>query len=144
MHLCLASHDDEGDALLVGILHLFLHLAGVRVDFATDALLTKVGKDGQRIGCLFLTKVDEEYLRGGCYSFGIEVKLVQDIIDTVSTKANANTAQAGHTEDASQVVVTSATSNRTNLHIQGLHLENATGIVVQATSKRQVKRNQTL
>ena len=95
--------------------------------------------DGQAVGGLLLAEVDEEHLRGCGDSFGIEVELIQDIVDAVCAKANPHSTQAWHAEDAGQVVIAATACDAAYLDIEGLHLEDAAGIVVEAAGKGEVE-----
>ena len=70
---------------------------------------------------------------------GIAVEGVEDIEDTVYAEGDANTRDAWHAEDAREVVVAATASDRADLHVEGLHLEDGTCIVVQATGEGEVE-----
>jgi hypothetical protein len=74
-------------------------------------------------------------------SFGYRSSAFKHVVDTVGTERNAYTGQAGHTEDAREVVVAATTGDTPHRRIQGLHLEDGAGVIVQAAGQRQVELN---
>ena len=125
--------------LYIGILHLLLHLGRVGINLGADACLACLGNDGQGVFHLGLAEVNEEQLCGGAHLLGIEVQLVEHVVDTVGTETDAHTTQARHAEDACKVVIAAATCDAAYLHIQSLHLEDAARVVVQATCQGEVQ-----
>ena len=136
-----AHNRDKRNPLRVRITHLLLHLRRIRINLRTDTRHTHLLQHLQAEVCLRLTKVHKQQLSRVHSLLRIEVKLVQHVEDAVGTKRDAHTAQSWHTEDARQVVVAATTRDGANLHVQCLHLEDGTRIIVQAASQRQVQFN---
>ena len=138
-HFGFADKGDERNLLGVGITHLLLHLHAVRVDFGTDACLTHLLKCLQAIVGFRRTKVDEEEHGGADSRLRVEIELVEDIEDAVCTKGDTHTRKPWHSEDAREVVVASSTCDGTNLHVERLHFEDGTCVVVESTSQGEVE-----
>ena len=140
-HLILTDDGDERNGFGVSITHLLLHLGGIGVDFGTNTGGTKLGKQRQAEVRLSLAKVDEEHLGGIDRLLGIEIKLVEHVENAVCSKRDAYTTETWHAEDTCEVIVSATTRDGAYLHIEGLHFENGTRVVVQTTSQRQVEFN---
>ena len=89
-YLALTSEDHEGNLLLVGIRHLFLHLRCVGEELGTYTCLTHLGNDGQAVGGLCRTEVDEKHLCAGERALRIKVESVENIVNAVNTEGDAN------------------------------------------------------
>ena len=137
--LVLTSQRHKGNLLSIGVRHLLFHLGGFREYLSTDAISANLINNRQTINRLLFTKVDEQHLRGADAVFGIEVELVEHIVDTVSTKGDTNARQSRHTEDTRQVVITATAGDAAYLNVKGLHLEDGSRVVVQTTGQREVK-----
>ena len=118
---------------------MLLHLCLIREYLGTDASFTNLAQDWQAISGFFLSEIDEENL--GCIDsfLWIKVEGIQNIVDAVCTKRDADTAQSWKTEDARQVVISTTTSDATHRCVQGFDLEDCTSVVVQTTCQRQVE-----
>ena len=134
-YLRFTSKSNKRHLLGIGISHLLLHLHTVGEDFCADACSTTLAKDRQAICRLLIAKVDEEQLRAIHSLLGIKVETIEHIIDAVGSERDANSRETWQSEDASKVVVASATSYRTNGIVESLNLENGTSVVIQATGK---------
>ncbi|CDF21123.1 unknown [Prevotella sp. CAG:617] len=123
----------------VGVAHLFFHLYGVGVDLGADAGAAGLCGQLEAVGSFGSAEVDEEQLGARLCLLGVEVELVEHVVDAVGAERDAYAAQAGQTEDARQVVVASAAGDGADLHVEGFHLEDAAGIVVQSASQGEVE-----
>ena len=86
-----------------------------------------------------LTEIDEEEVYTCCGGGRIEFKLIKHIVDAVGTKRDAHARKSGKTEDAREVVVATTARDRTDFYVESFHLKDATGVVVQTTSKGEVE-----
>ena len=120
---------------------MLLHLGRIREYLCADASLAGLSNRWQTVSCLLFAKVDKQQLGAVGSILWIAVECVQHVEDTIYTKADTYTRDTRHTEDTSQVVVTTTTRNRTNLYVECLHLEDGTCVVVQTTSQCQVELN---
>ena len=138
-HLALAGQSYKGDVLGVGIVHLLLHLRLVGEKLGGNARLAQLGHQWHAVGRLGVAEVDEEDLRALTALLRIEVEGVEHVVDAVCAKGEAHTRKTGHTEDAREVVVASATRDAADLHVESLHLEDGSRVVVEAAGQRQVE-----
>ena len=69
----------------------------------------------------------------------IEVEGIEHIVDTVGTETDAHTTDARHTEDASEIVVTTTTRDTAHGGVECLHLEDGTCVVIESTGKSEVE-----
>ena len=91
LHLALTYHHDIGDGVVVGKGHLPLHLYAVGVELGSDACSTELGYERQAVGGLGSTEVDKHHLCASGCALGIEVELVEHIVDAVGTEGDAHT-----------------------------------------------------
>ena len=123
----------------IGIAHLLLHLRLIWVYLRTEACGAHLRENLKAEVCFSLAKINEEHLCGIDSLLWIKVKLVEHVKNTVSTKRDSHTTEAREAKDASEVIVTSTTCDRTNLHIKSLDLKNGTRVIVQSASECEVK-----
>ena len=90
-------------------------------------------------GSLNFTKVHEQELSLCCNGLRVKFKLIEHIVDAVGSEWDTHTRKARHSEDACQVVVTSATRYTANLYIESFHLEDATCIIIETTSQGEIE-----
>ena len=118
---------------------MLFHLRIVGIDLCSDACLSAFLSYRQAIGCLLRSEVDEEKFCARYGLLGVEIQLVQHVIDAISTKRDAHSRQPRHTEDSCQVVVSSASRNAAYLHVEGLDLKDGSGVIVQSSCKGQIQ-----
>ena len=131
LHLALAHHHYVGDGVVVGKGHLLLHLHAIGVELGSDACSAELGHEGKAVGGLGSAEVDKHHLCAACCTLGIEVELVEHVVDAVGTEGDAYARHAGHAEDTRQVIVTATTRDTAYLHVECLDLEDGTGVVVE-------------
>ena len=71
--------------------------------------------------------------------FGIEVKCIQNIINSVCTKRDTDTTQARHAEDTCKIIVTTTTCDTSHWCIKCFHLKDSSRIVVESTGQCQIE-----
>ena len=82
-HLVFADKGHEGDRVCVGIAKLLFHLRRVGVKLSTNAGSAHAGNQRQEVVGLTLAEVHKEQLGGSQRIFGLEIKLVQDIVNAI-------------------------------------------------------------
>ena len=117
---------------------MLFHLRGVWVKLGANAGSAHAGYQRQQIVGLTLAEVHKEQLGGSQRVFGIEIKLVQDIVNAICAEGDPDAGKAGHTEDACQVVVPTAARNASDLRIEGLDFENGSGVVIEAARQCEI------
>ena len=137
--LVLSRQCHKGNALGVGVAHLFFHLGFVGIDFCPDALLARLRQNRQAVFCLFFSKVDEKQLSAVYRLFWIEVKGVEHVVDAICAKRDAYAAEPWHAEDARQVVIPAASRDASHGGVERFHFENGSRVIVESAGQREIQ-----
>ena len=139
LQLVLANEGNEGDVARVGVGHLLLHLGGIGIDLGGNAGGTGAARQFEAASGFGGAEVDEEQFDARISVGRVELKLVEHIVDAVSTEGDAHTGKTGKTEDAGKVVVTTTAGDAADLDIEGFDFEDAAGVVVEAAGEGEIE-----
>ena len=133
-----AVDGDEGDGLLGGVVELLLELARFGVDFDGDAGFAEGLRQGQDVPELLGAHHREQEPRRAAQIGRELVQALEDIIDAVRAEGDAHAGDVREAEDAGEVVVAAAAADAADGEVQRLHLEDRTGVVVEAAGEGKV------
>ena len=138
-HFAFACDNDNRDGALVSIFHLFLDLGGLRIDFCVDAVFANLIEVFQAVFFLVHAEVEEDDL--GAFRHGLreEIEAFQHVVDAVGTEADTHAGDVGQAEDASKVIVTTATRDASDGEVLGFYLKDSASVLVKTTSQSQVE-----
>ena len=133
-----AVDGDEGNRLLGGVVELLLELARFGVDFHGDAGLAESLRQRQDVAQLLGAHHGEQQPRRTAEVLREFLQPLENVVDAVRSEGNAHAGDVREAEDACEVVVAAAAADAADGEVQGLHLEDGAGVVVEAAGEGKV------